>query len=96
MRYGLGAWDVQVPEGQLLLYQTRTKENMLYFELIYFGASLLTKLSMALMILRLTTEKKYSYIIWGSLGIMGVIGAGAFGVMFGNCQPFQATWNEKL
>ncbi|KAH7035922.1 uncharacterized protein B0I36DRAFT_406662 [Microdochium trichocladiopsis] len=96
VQYGLGAWDWQIPEGQLELYQARTKENMVYFELIYFGASLMTKLSMALMILRLSTEKKYSYIIWGSLAMMGAIAVGCLGVMFGNCQPFQATWNEKL
>ncbi|KXJ89114.1 hypothetical protein Micbo1qcDRAFT_122325 [Microdochium bolleyi] len=96
VQYGLGAWDSQIPEGQLHLYQARTKENMVYFELIYFGASLLTKFSMALMILRLSNEKKYSYTIWGSLVMMGVVATGCLGVMFGNCQPFQATWNEKL
>ncbi|KXJ88086.1 hypothetical protein Micbo1qcDRAFT_110186, partial [Microdochium bolleyi] len=96
VEYGLGAWDWQIPAGQMFLYQARTKELMVYYEIIYTGSSLATKLSMALMILRLSNEKKYSYMIWGSVILMVLVLVACLGVMFGNCQPFQATWNEEL
>lgn len=94
--YGLGARDSQIPEGQLEYYHARVKKNMIIFELIYFGSSIATKFSMALMILRLSTRRQYAYTIWGSMVVMAVVGAGCVGVMFGNCKPFISTWNEKL
>ncbi|KAK7739249.1 hypothetical protein SLS62_011275 [Diatrype stigma] len=95
-QYGLGAPDSRIPEGQLEYYHARVKKNMIIFELIYFGASISTKFSMVLMILRLSTRRRYAYTIWGSMFLMALVGTGCLGVMFGNCKPFVSTWNEKL
>ncbi|CCF40153.1 integral membrane protein [Colletotrichum higginsianum] len=95
-RWGLGARDAQVPEGMLAYYQIRVKEDMFYFEVIYFASSILTKLAMAVMILRLSSTRVYAYIIWGNMVVLGTNGFICMVIMFVSCSPIPALWNEKL
>ncbi|WQF75125.1 hypothetical protein CDEST_00139 [Colletotrichum destructivum] len=95
-RWGLGARDAQVPEGMLSYYQIRVKEDMFYFEVIYFASSILTKLAMAVMILRLSSTRVYAYIIWGNMAVLGTNGLICMVIMFVSCSPIPALWNEKL
>ena len=94
--WGLGAHDSQVPDGMLIYYQVRVKNYMFCFELIYFASSVLTKLAMAIMILRLSSTKTYAYIIWGNMAVLGVTATVCLVVMFASCTPIPALWNEKL
>ncbi|KAH8900722.1 hypothetical protein GQ53DRAFT_863358 [Thozetella sp. PMI_491] len=94
--WGLGAHDSQVPDGMLLYYQVRVKEYMFYFEMIYFASSVLTKLAMAIMIIRLSSAKKYAYIIWGNMAVLGINAFVCLLIMFISCSPIPALWNEKL
>ncbi|KAK6207717.1 integral membrane protein [Colletotrichum tabaci] len=74
----------------------RVKEDMFYFEVIYFASSMLTKLAMAVMILRLSSTRVYSYIIWGNMAVLGTNGFICMVIMFVSCSPLPALWNEKL
>ncbi|GJC86379.1 hypothetical protein ColLi_09217 [Colletotrichum liriopes] len=70
--WGLGAHDGQIPERGLIYYQIKVKEDMFYFEVIYFASSVLTKLAMAIMIVRLSSTRVYAYIIWGNMAVLGI------------------------
>ncbi|OLN87616.1 hypothetical protein CCHL11_05645, partial [Colletotrichum chlorophyti] len=95
--WGLGAHDSQVPEGMLPFYQVRVKEYMFYFEIIYFASSVLTKLAMAVMIIRFSSATRiYAYIIWGNMAVLGANALGCLIIMFVSCSPLAAVWNEKL
>lgn len=94
--YGLGARDDHVPEGMLIYYQVRVKGYMFIFEMVYFASSVLTKLAMAIMILRLTSTRHYAYIIWGNMALLGVNATVCLIIMFVSCSPLPALWNEKL
>ena len=80
----------------LVYYQVRVKNNMFYFELIYFASSVLTKLAMAVMILRLSSTRVYAYIIWGNMAVLAVNAFVCLVIMFASCSPIPALWNEKL
>lgn len=77
-------------------YQVRVKRYMFFFELIYFASSVLTKLAMAIMILRLSSKKKYSLIIWGNMLVLAINATVCLIIMFASCSPVSALWNEKL
>lgn len=94
--YGLGARDSQVPDGELMYRQVIVKEYMFYFEMIYFASSVLTKLAMAIMIIRLTATKIYHQIIWGNMIVLAVNATVCLIIMFISCEPIPAMWNEKL
>ncbi|KAI1770060.1 hypothetical protein F4818DRAFT_434311 [Hypoxylon cercidicola] len=94
--YGLGAHDSQVPDGMLEYYQVRVKLNMFCFELIYFASSVLTKLAMAIMILRLSATKFYVYIIWGNMAVLAVNALVCVVILFASCSPIQTLWNPKM
>jgi hypothetical protein len=80
----------------LVYYQVIVKEYMFYFEMIYFASSVLTKFAMAIMILRLSSRKIYSYIIWGNMVVLAINAAVCLVIMFVSCSPIPALWNEKL
>ncbi|KAJ4859486.1 hypothetical protein T069G_04474 [Trichoderma breve] len=94
--YGLGAHDDHVPDGMLVYYQVRVKSYMFLFEMIYFASSILTKLAMAIMILRLSSTRTYVYIIWGNIALLSVNALVCLIIMFASCSPLPALWNEKL
>ncbi|KAK1992479.1 integral membrane protein [Colletotrichum falcatum] len=94
--WGLGAHDAQIPEGWLAYYQIKVKEYMFWSEVPYFASTILTKISMAIMIMRLSTTRVYAFIIWGSITVLGVIMVVCMGVLLGSCQPIPALWNENL
>lgn len=94
--YGLGAHDDHVPDGMLIYYQVRVKSYMFLFEMIYFASSILTKLAMAIMILRLSSTRTYVYIIWGNIALLSVNALVCLIIMFASCSPLPALWNEKL
>lgn len=77
-------------------YQVRVKLNMFCFELIYFASSVLTKLAMAIMILRLSATKLYAYIIWGNMIVLAVNAGVCVIVLFASCSPIQTLWNPKM
>lgn len=77
-------------------YQIRVKEYMFYFEMIYFASSVITKLAMAIMILRLSATRRYTYIIWGNMAVLSVNAFVCLVIMFVSCSPIPALWNEKL
>ncbi|KAK4244742.1 hypothetical protein C7999DRAFT_34889 [Corynascus novoguineensis] len=95
-QWGLGAHDSQIPDGMLPYYQIRVKEYMFYFEMIYFASSVITKLAMAIMILRLSATRRYTYIIWGNMAVLSVNAFVCLVIMFVSCSPIPALWNEKL
>ncbi|GKT96869.1 integral membrane protein [Colletotrichum tofieldiae] len=95
-RWGLGAHDAQIPERGLIYYQIKVKEDMFYFEVIYFASSVLTKLAMAIMIVRLSSTRVYSYIIWGNMAVLGINTTVCMVIMLVGCHPIPALWNEKL
>lgn len=94
--YGLGARDSKVPDGELIYRRVIVKEYMFYFEMIYFASSVLTKLAMAIMIIRLSSTKIYHQIIWGNMIVLGINAMVCLIVMFVSCDPIPALWNEKL
>lgn len=80
----------------LVYYQVRVKSYMFLFEIIYFASSILTKLAMAIMILRLSSTKRYEYIIWGNIALLSVNALVCLIIMFASCSPIPALWNEKM
>ncbi|TDZ99580.1 hypothetical protein C8034_v000054 [Colletotrichum sidae] len=94
--WGLGAHDSQIPDG-IQYYQVRVKEYMFYFEIIYFASSVLTKLAMAIMIVRLCSSTKiYTHIIVVNMAVLGLNALVCLIIMFVSCSPLPAMWNEKL
>ena len=69
---------------------------MFYFEIIYFASSVLTKLAMAIMIIRLTATPIYHRIIWGNMVVLAINATVCLIIMFVSCDPIPALWNEKL
>ncbi|KAK2001709.1 integral membrane protein [Colletotrichum falcatum] len=94
--WGLGAHDDHIPEGQLVYYQISVKQDMFWSEVVYFTSTVMTKLSMAIMIVRLSTTKVYAYIIWGNMAVLGVNLTVCMAVWLASCTPIPALWNEKL
>ncbi|KAK2061362.1 integral membrane protein [Colletotrichum caudatum] len=94
--WGLGAHDAQIPEGWLAYYRIRVKEYMFWSEVPYFASTIVTKISMAIMIMRLSTTKVYAFIIWGSVTVLGAIMVVCMVVLLVSCDPIPALWNEKL
>ncbi|EFQ33080.1 integral membrane protein [Colletotrichum graminicola] len=94
--YGLGAHDAQIPEGQLVYYQIKVKEDMFWCEVVYFTSTVMTKLSMSIMIVRLSTTRIYAYIIWGSMALLAVNLIVCMAIWLGSCSPVPALWNENL
>jgi hypothetical protein len=60
--YGVGAPDSAVNP----FIKIRAKELQLFYELVYFGSSTLTKFSIAFTILRICTMKRYRYALYGA------------------------------
>lgn len=85
-----------MPDGQIVYYRARVKEYMFYFELIYFASSVMTKLALAIMIIRLSSTKIYARIIWGAMIVLAVNAFVCLVVMFSSCSPIPALWNEAL
>ncbi|KAL7941246.1 hypothetical protein V8C42DRAFT_360881 [Trichoderma barbatum] len=94
--YGLGAHDDHVPDGMLVYYQVRVKSYMFLFEMIYFASSILTKLAMAIMILRPNLTRQYTHKIWGNIALLSANVLVCLITMFASCSPLSALWNEKL
>lgn len=46
--------------------KVRAKELQLLYELIYFGSSTLTKFSIAFTILRIATQRRYRFALFGA------------------------------
>ncbi|KAK1978106.1 integral membrane protein [Colletotrichum cereale] len=94
--WGLGAHDAQIPEGYLIYYQIKVKEDMFWSEVHYFASTVLTKLSMAIMIVRLSTTRVYAYIIWGNMAVLGINMTICMIVLLMSCYPIPALWNKEL
>ncbi|OHW95423.1 integral membrane protein [Colletotrichum incanum] len=94
--WGLGAHDTRIPEGWLIYYQIKVKEDMFWSEVQYFASTVLTKLSMAIMIVRLSTTRVYAYIIWGNMTVLGINMTICMVVLLMSCYPIPALWNERL
>ncbi|OAA66559.1 hypothetical protein SPI_01135 [Niveomyces insectorum RCEF 264] len=94
--WGLGAHDSAVPAGMLVYYQVRVKMYMFCFELIYFASSVMTKLAVAVMILRLSPRRLYAYIIWGNMAVLGANALVCLVIFFASCSPVPTLWNPQL
>ncbi|KAK2006178.1 integral membrane protein [Colletotrichum eremochloae] len=94
--WGLGAHDTQIPEGSLTYYQIKVKEIMFWSEVLYFASTVLTKLSLSIMIVRLSATKIYAYILWTNMAVLGATMIVCMGVLLASCDPIDALWNEKL
>ncbi|KAF7555295.1 hypothetical protein G7Z17_g2291 [Cylindrodendrum hubeiense] len=97
VRYGVGAHDsylAKFPMDEFI--RIRGKEYLLYYEMTYYGASSITKFSIAFMILQICVQKKYVYFMYCIMAIMAVTMAGCMIWLFSNCVPFAANWNVKL
>ncbi|KAK2013429.1 integral membrane protein [Colletotrichum eremochloae] len=94
--WGLGAHDSQIPEGQLVYYQIKVKEYMFWSEVVYFPSTVLTKLALSVMIVRLSTTRVYAYIIWGNMGLLAINLIVCLGIWLAACTPVAALWNENL
>ncbi|KAL7782670.1 hypothetical protein V8C37DRAFT_397762 [Trichoderma ceciliae] len=90
--YGVGAPDSDVNP----FMKIRAKELQLFYEMVYFGSSTLTKFSIAFTILRICTMKRYKYAMYGSMGAMALTALGALIFLFSDCKPFATRWNPKL
>ncbi|KAM0255730.1 hypothetical protein ACHAQJ_005484 [Trichoderma viride] len=90
--YGVGAPDSAVNP----FMKIRASELQLFYELVYFGSSTLTKFSIAFTILRICTMKRYRYALYGSMGAMALTALGALIFLFSDCRPFATRWNPKL
>lgn len=69
----------------------------MYFEILYFAASVTIKVSITLTVLRLCEKKPvYRRIAIGNavMMIVGALGAGVF--VLTNCRPFNSYWNPDL
>ncbi|KAK1574052.1 uncharacterized protein LY79DRAFT_593537 [Colletotrichum navitas] len=94
--YGLGARDARIPEGQLVYYRIKLKEYMFWCEVAYFISTVMTKLSVSIMIVRLSTTQVYAYIIWGSMTVLAINLLVCMAIWLGSCSPVPALWNENL
>ncbi|RYP79908.1 hypothetical protein DL770_006447 [Monosporascus sp. CRB-9-2] len=91
-KYGVGARDADVNE----LLKIRGREYVLLYELLYYTSSTITKLAIALTILRICVRRRYKYIIWTNLAIMFVVAGGSTVFVLSDCQPFATHWNPAL
>jgi hypothetical protein len=69
----------------------------MYYEIIYFAASSVTKISITLTVVRLCDKQRL--LRWISIGnvIMMMTAAGVAGVfVLTNCRPFSVYWNPDL
>ncbi|KAL7892979.1 hypothetical protein HDV63DRAFT_180088 [Trichoderma sp. SZMC 28014] len=90
--YGVGAPDSAVTP----FMKVRAKELQLLYELIYFGSSTLTKFSIAFTILRIATQRRYRFALFGAMGTMALTAFGALVFLFSDCRPFATRWNPFL
>ncbi|ROV90811.1 hypothetical protein VPNG_09854 [Cytospora leucostoma] len=92
-RYGLGARDGDVSN----LMEIRLTEYFMYFEILYFAASVMTKVSITLTVLRLCEKKPvYRRIAIGNAVMMIVAASAAGAFVLTNCRPFNSYWNPDL
>ncbi|KDN60022.1 putative integral membrane protein [Colletotrichum sublineola] len=94
--WGLGAHDTQIPEGSLPYYQIKVKQVMFSSEVPYFASTVLTKISLSIMIVRLSATKIYAYILWTNMGVLVATMIVCMIVLLTSCEPVPALWNEKL
>ncbi|KAK7736706.1 hypothetical protein SLS53_006916 [Cytospora paraplurivora] len=91
--YGLGAGDDDVND----LLAIRLTEYFMYFEILYFAASVMTKVSITLTVLRLCEKKPvYRRIAIGNAVMMIVAASAAGAFVLTNCRPFNSYWNPDL
>lgn len=75
----------------------RAVEYFMYYEILYFAASSVTKISITLTVLRLCDKQKNYRRIAIANAVMMMVAAGAAGAfVLSNCQPLQVYWNPDL
>ncbi|KAL7624934.1 hypothetical protein AAE478_004148 [Parahypoxylon ruwenzoriense] len=90
--YGLGTED-----GRLNMFlKIRAAEYILYYQIIYYVSSTITKVAIAFTLLRLFQAKVIRYIIHLNWIFMAMSAIGSLGFVFANCKPFAANWNPLL
>lgn len=90
--YGLGT-----PDSELNMFlKIRAGEYMLYFQIIYYVSSTITKIAIAFTMLRLFQKKFVRWIIHINWIFMTLTAIGALSFVFANCKPFAANYNPLL
>lgn len=65
-------------------------------QLPYILTSCLTKVSICLMIIRLTNSRRMTQAMWTFVGFLVVINLACFIVVTASCRPFQALWDFSI
>lgn len=71
----------------------RGMEYLIFYELIYYASSTITKFAIAVTILYICVERRYKYLMYGIMGIMTITAVVCVVWFFVNCVPFQTYWN---
>ncbi|KAI1322614.1 hypothetical protein F5Y16DRAFT_385933 [Xylariaceae sp. FL0255] len=90
--YGVGAPDSDIDP----FLKIKASEYQLIYELVYFGSSMLTKVSIVFTILRICENKMYKYLMYAVLAINGVTSTASLVFLFADCRPFATRWNPFL
>ncbi|KAI2609402.1 uncharacterized protein GGS25DRAFT_484517 [Hypoxylon fragiforme] len=90
--YGLGTLDVELN----MFKQIRAAEYMLYFQVIYYVSSTVTKIAIAFTMLRLFQQKWVRWVIHINWVFMTLTAIGALAFVFARCQPFAANYNPLM
>ncbi|KAI0593535.1 hypothetical protein F4775DRAFT_577476 [Biscogniauxia sp. FL1348] len=95
--FGLGSLDSSLDSSKQQLLEIRAIEYFMYYEILYFAASSLTKVSITLTVLRICPKPSlYRWIAIGNAAMM-ITAAGIAGVfVLTNCRPIFVYWNPDL
>ncbi|EKJ75857.1 hypothetical protein FPSE_04037 [Fusarium pseudograminearum CS3096] len=94
VHYGVGASDAYLNHYEMRNFITvRGMEYLIFYELIYYASSTITKFAIAVTILYICVERRYKYIMYGIMCIMTVTAVICVVWFFVNCVPFQTYWN---
>lgn len=69
---------------------------MLYFQVIYYVSSTVTKIAIAFTMLRLFQQKWVRWVIHINWVFMTLTAIGALAFVFARCQPFAANYNPLM
>lgn len=74
----------------------RGKELLIFYEIMYYGASTITKYAIAFTILQICVQKRYVYLMYVTMAVQALAAGGCMILLFVNCVPFAAYWNPKM
>lgn len=90
--FGVGSSDAIVSP----FLKIKAKQFLLFYELVYFTSSTLTKLSIIFTIMRICTERKYMWTMYAVMAAMVITATYSIIFVFADCTPIQTRWNPAL